>query len=253
MLNNFISIAGLIITSAFFSVSEISLAAARRIKLQQLAEAGQETANKVISLKEQPGHYFTVVQIGLNGVAILGGIIGESALTPYVADILKLWLQSPLLESVSFAISFALVTSLFILFADLIPKRLAMMAPERIAVHIVEPMIFFVTVFKPLVFIFNGLANILFRLFKIPTTHKEVITPDDIYAVMSAGAEAGVLREQEHYLIENVFELDSKTVPSTMTTRDCIIFFDCVITSYSIHYTKLYEWAWFGGRCKHQS
>jgi len=234
MLNNFISIAGLIITSAFFSVSEISLAAARRIKLQQLAEAGQETANKVISLKEQPGHYFTVVQIGLNGVAILGGIIGESALTPYVADILKLWLQSPLLESVSFAISFALVTSLFILFADLIPKRLAMMAPERIAVHIVEPMIFFVTVFKPLVFIFNGLANILFRLFKIPTTHKEVITPDDIYAVMSAGAEAGVLREQEHYLIENVFELDSKTVPSTMTTRDCIIFFDCAETEEEI-------------------
>ena len=109
-----------------------------------------------------------------------------------------------------------------------------MMAPERIALHIVEPMLFFVALFKPLVFIFNGLADVLFRIFKMPTTYKEVITPDDIYAVMSAGAEAGVLREQEHYLIENVFELDSKTVPSTMTNRDSIIYFDCSETEEEI-------------------
>ena len=226
MTNSLISIAVLIITSAFFSVSEIALAASRRLKLQQLAEAGSEPANKVIALQEQPGHYFTVVQIGLNGVAILGGIIGESALTPYVAEILQMWLAPPLLDSLSFAVSFIIVTSMFILFADLIPKRLAMMAPERIATHIVTPMLFCVAIFKPLVFIFNGLANTLFRMFKLPTTHKEVITPDDIYAMMSAGAQSGVLREQEHHLIENVFELDSKTVPSTMTSRDSIIYFD---------------------------
>ncbi len=63
MTNSLISIAVLIITSAFFSVSEIALAASRRLKLQQLAEAGSEPANKVIALQEQPGHYFTVVQI----------------------------------------------------------------------------------------------------------------------------------------------------------------------------------------------
>jgi CBS domain containing-hemolysin-like protein len=226
MTNSFFAIAALIVTSAFFSVSEISLAASRKLKLQQLADAGSEQANKVIQLQEQPGHYFTVVQIGLNAVAILGGIIGESALTPYVLDVLKLWIEPPLLDSISFAISFMLVTSLFILFADLIPKRMAMMAPERIATHIVAPMLFCVAIFKPLVWIFNGLANTLFRLFKLPTTYKEVITPDDIYAMMSAGAQAGVLREQEHHLIENVFELDSKTVPSIMTSRDSIVYFD---------------------------
>lgn len=227
MIDSFIWIIGLIIASAFFSVSEMALAASRQIKLNQLVEAGQLNALKVIALKEQPGHYFTVVQIGLNAVAILGGIMGESALTPYISDILQRWIDTPLLNSISFTLSFILVTSFFILFADLIPKRLAMMAPERTAVHIIVPMLFFVALFKPLVFIFNGLADLVFRLFKIPTTHKEIITPDDIFAVMSAGAEAGVLREQEHYLIENVFELDSKTVPSIMTSRDSIIYFDC--------------------------
>lgn len=80
MTNSFLAIAALIVTSAFFSVSEIALAASRKLKLQQLAEAGSEQASKVIALQEQPGHFFTVVQIGLNAVAILGGIIGESAL-----------------------------------------------------------------------------------------------------------------------------------------------------------------------------
>nr|WP_321270781.1 hemolysin family protein [uncultured Tolumonas sp.] len=226
MTNSFLAIAALIVTSAFFSVSEIALAASRKLKLQQLAEAGSEQASKVIALQEQPGHFFTVVQIGLNAVAILGGIIGESALTPSVSQILTYWVEPPLLNSISFAISFVVVTSVFILFADLIPKRLAMMSPEKIATHIVTPMLFCVAVFKPLVWIFNGLANVLFRLFNLPTTYKEVITPDDIYAMMTAGAQAGVLREQEHHLIENVFELDSKTVPSIMTSRDGIIYFE---------------------------
>lgn len=161
MTNSFLAIAALIVASAFFSVSEIALAASRKLKLQQLAEAGSEQAAKVIALQEQPGHFFTVVQIGLNAVAILGGIIGESALTPSVSQILIYWVEPPLLNSISFAISFVVVTSVFILFADLIPKRLAMMSPERIATHIVTPMLFCVAVFKPLVWIFNGLANVL--------------------------------------------------------------------------------------------
>ena len=63
MTNSFLAIAALIVTSAFFSVSEIALAASRKLKLQQLAEAGSEQASKVIALQEQPGHFFTVVQI----------------------------------------------------------------------------------------------------------------------------------------------------------------------------------------------
>lgn len=60
----------------------------------------------------------------------------------------------------------------------------------------------------------------------MPTHHKEVLTPDDVYAMVSAGAQAGLLRKEEHQLIENVFELDTKTVPSAMTARDSIIYFD---------------------------
>jgi len=226
MTSSLLIILGLIAASAFFTASEIAFAASRKLKLQQLAEDGHLSAQQILDLKLHPGHFFTVVTIGLNAVAILAGIIGESALTPYISNLLMFWLEPPLLGSVSFILSFVIVTSLFILFADLIPKRIAMMLPESIAMLIVRPMRLLLLVFRPLVWLFNGSASLFLRVFNMHIQHKEEITPDDVYAMVAAGAQAGALRKQEHQLIENVFELDTKTVPSAMTARDSIIFFD---------------------------
>lgn len=223
--NNLLIIALLIACSAFFSVSEISLAAARKIRLRQMADDGNVNASRVLRLQEQPGHFFTVVQIGLNAVAILGGILGEAAFTPTFAALFRLVTDAPWVGAVSFACSFMLVTSLFILIADLMPKRLAMNFPEAIAVRVVRPMLFCVRLLLPLVWFFNGLANAVFRLFGVPLSRKDEITSDDIFAVVDAGAEAGVLHKSEHQVIENVFELESRTVPSAMTQRESIVFF----------------------------
>ncbi|UTH75463.1 hemolysin family protein [Chromobacterium sp. IIBBL 290-4] len=223
--NSLLVIAILIATSAFFSVSEISLAAARKIKLRQLVEEGNTNAERVLELQEQPGHFFTVVQIGLNAVAILAGILGEAAFTPYFATLLHLITPGDWVEHLSFILSFASVTALFVLFADLMPKRLGMVAPERVALLVVRPMMFCVALFRPLVWLFNGLANVFFRMFGVPTARPEDLTPADLLAMMDAGAEAGVLQQREHHLIENVFELESRTVPSSMTGRDSIIYF----------------------------
>ena len=77
LLNNLFLIALLIVVSAFFSVSEISLAASRKIKLRLMAEGGHHNAQRVLALQDSPGSFFTVVQIGLNAVAILGGILAS--------------------------------------------------------------------------------------------------------------------------------------------------------------------------------
>ena len=76
MTSSLFIILGLIAASAFFTTSEIAFAASRKLKLQQLAEDGNANAAKIITLKQHPGHFFTVVTIGLNAVAILGGIVG---------------------------------------------------------------------------------------------------------------------------------------------------------------------------------
>lgn len=215
----------LIICSAFFSLSEIALAVARKMKLRQMSEEGDIRADKVLALQEKPGSFFTVVQIGLNAVAILAGIFGESGLSPYFNDLISLIYQGESLRTISFLLSFFTITSLFILIADLLPKRAAMIHPERIAVAVVGPMLLCLKILSPLVWFFNGSANILFKLFNMPTTRTEQITSYDIVAMMEAGAEAGVLQKQEHHLIENVFELENRTVASSMTSRESIIHF----------------------------
>ncbi|MGL1832869.1 hemolysin family protein [Rhodocyclaceae bacterium SMB388] len=221
----FLIIFVLIALSAYLSVSEISLAASRRIKLRLLAQQGNVAAERVLHLQENPGHFFTVVQIGLNALAILAGIVGESALAPALAEVIGLLYHGERLASISSVGAFILMTSLFVLFADLVPKRLAMSAPERFAVMIVAPMRFCVSLFMPIVWAFDSLANWVLKLLKQPNVRPDDITSEEIVAMADAGAQAGVLLKQEHQLIANVFELDSRTVTSVMTTRDNVVFF----------------------------
>lgn len=211
--------------SAFFSVSEISVAASRKSRLAVLAESGDEGAARVLALQARPGPFFTLVQIGLNGVAIMGGIVGEGAFSPWLAEFLGPMLPEAYLDSVAFTLSFVLVTSLFILFADLMPKRLSMASPERLASAIAGPMILLIRWLQPLLWLYNGAADLLFRLLGVPTARNDTVTPDEIIAVVEAGAQAGVLAEQEHAMIENVFGLEVRSAPSAMTLRESVVFF----------------------------
>ncbi|GAC1609518.1 MAG: hemolysin family protein [Aquirhabdus sp.] len=206
-------------------MSEISIAAARKIKLQLLLAEGKLDAQKVLTIQDQAGKFFAAAQIGLNAVAILGGILGQAAFTPYIESVISHVYNGEMLASISFVISFIFVTALFIIFADLMPKRIAMTAPEQVSIRLVRPLLVFIKICTPLIFLINGAANTLFKLFKISTVRNDAITYDDIYAMVDAGAQTGVIHKQEFHLIENVFELESRTVTSSMTSRESIIYF----------------------------
>lgn len=214
----------LVLVSAFFSISEIALTAARRTKLQVLSDRGDRRATKVLLLKEEPGNFFTVVQIGVNSVAILAGILGEKHVSDLLFDALLPWLSPDTAQRVANIGSFLVVTLLFIQFADLIPKRVAMTFPETCAVNVIGPMLTMLKVFKPVVWIFNAAADAMLKLLGIPTKPVDQITTEDIAAMVDAGAEAGVLHKHELHLIENVFELDSKPITAIMTPRDDVVF-----------------------------
>ena len=225
LFQNVVVILMLITAAGFLSLSEIALAGARKIKLKLLAEAGEERALKVLKLQDNSADFFAASQIGLNAIAILGGILGEAAFRPYIIDFVTRFYDGQGAETIGFVLSFTFVTSLFILFADLMPKRMAMIAPEKIAISVINPITLFIKVCRPLAWVINAIANLLFRLFKINTTREDNITFDDISAVIDSGAQAGVLLQQEHHFIENVFELEERTVPSSMTTREDVVFF----------------------------
>ena len=216
----------LILISALFAMSEIAIAASRKIKLRVMVDEGSSKAQAVLALQEQPGAFFAMIQIALNAIAILGGIVGEQALSPYIEQILGMIYQGPLLSQISFLISFLSITSLFILFADLLPKRLAMIMPEAVAVNVVSIMRWVTFALTPFVVFFNGITNLILRAFKVPAEREDIVTTEDIVAMMDAGAEYGSLQQQEYELIGNVFDLEARFLSSVMTPRDQIVYFD---------------------------
>lgn len=216
-------IAALIAASAFFSVTELSVAASRRIRLKQMADQGDTRAVHVMAIQDEPGDFFTGMQIGMNVVAILGGVVGEGAFAPLIAPWLAGWLATDQVSTISSVLSFVLVTSLFVLLADLFPKRLGMSAPEQIAVRVVGPMHGLLSLAKPVVWLFKRMTDGLFKVLGLPERRDDAITPDDILAMAQAGADAGVLREREHLVIENVMELESRVVTMAMTPRDRVV------------------------------
>ncbi|CAM4084456.1 HlyC/CorC family transporter [Bordetella tumbae] len=223
---NLLLLLALLIASAFFSIAEISIAASRRLRLRQLAEDGNPRAEEVLRVQQQPGHYFTAIQIGVNALAILGGIVGEGIFSPTFSRFLSQWLPPEMAASLGFIGSFVLVTSLFIILTDLIPKQAGMAEPERFALRVIGPMRMLVRIFSPLVWVYSRSADQLMRLLRLPTRRDERITSDDILALAEAGTRSGVLARGEQRIIENIFELDTRTVSSAMTQRDRIAWFE---------------------------
>lgn len=218
-------LAAIILGGAFLAIAEISLAAARPLKLRQMADNGNTRALRVIAAQQNPGNYLTVVQISINALAILGGIVGEEFLTALFTQLFLLVLEPPLATTLGFAMSFLILTSLFIVVTDLIPKQVAMALPEPLAVFSIGPMHVLNILLRPLVWFYSRLVSGLIKLLRLPARRDDEVTPEDILALTEAGARSGLLAPGEQQAIENIFELDTRTLPSAMSTRDEIEFF----------------------------
>lgn len=215
----------LILAAAYFAISEISLAGSRRVRLTQMVEAGDSRAQEVLNLQEKPGPFFSVIQIGINAVAILGGIVGEPAFKGIFNTLLEPILPQQYLDTTSFVCSFVVVTILFIIFADLIPKRIGMSKPEEISVRLIGSMQVLIRLLKPFVWVLTIISNSIMKMLGLPTQNKTRLTSEDIVATVDAGAAAGLIAPTEQAAIENVMDLESRLVPSAMTAREYVVYF----------------------------
>jgi CBS domain containing-hemolysin-like protein len=222
---NIIALIALIAVSAFFSVAEIAMAASRRLRLQKMADDGDARAAQALRIQSDPSQYFTVVQIGVNALAILGGIVGEGLLSPYLSSFYSWWLAPEAAATAGFLSSFVVITSLFIVGSDLVPKQWSMAIPEALVVRVVGPMCLLMKLLTPMMWFYAKCTELLMYALKLPQQRDERITSDDILALTEAGARSGALARREQQVIENVFELDTRGVPSAMTQRDRIAYF----------------------------
>jgi len=160
--------------------------------------------------------------------------LGDAAFSPFFQWLLAEILPGQDWGRISFVISFLIATTLFVIFADLLPKRLAIARPEAVAMFVVRPMHCIITLFKPCVFILERLSDACIRSLGVPTKRQEAITSEDILASIGAGTAAGVIAPQEEAVIQNVFEMESRLVPSAMTARESIVYFTLDETEASI-------------------
>ena len=211
----------IILISGFLSTSEISLAASTKVRLQVLAEHGDKRARTVLQFKEHPGHFVTVVQIGINMCAIISGFIGEDLFSPYIAWPLKsLGLTPDTADTIGSCTSFILVTFALVVFSDLIPKRLSFAHPEKIILVCQAPMRLLLVVLSPFVWALENASLVVIRLFGLNIERNDKITSEDIMASIVAGTEEGVIAPEEQAVIQNVFSLENRLVPAAMTARE---------------------------------
>ncbi|HTN59983.1 MAG TPA: CNNM domain-containing protein, partial [Devosia sp.] len=129
-------ILGLIGISVVISLSEIAFAAAREVRIRALAEAGDKQALRFVALRADAGSVVTALQICTNAVSILAGIVGDGFLGPIFAQGFARLGAGEMADSAGGILAFCIVTALFVLFADLVPRRIAMLIPEEVALSV---------------------------------------------------------------------------------------------------------------------
>lgn len=218
---------GLILLNGLFAMSEIALVTARKIRLSKLAESGDSAAAAAIRLGEEPTRFLSTVQIGITSIGVLSGIVGESALAqPFAAWLKSVGVQPQLSDNVSIVLVVCIVTYASIVLGELVPKRIGQMYPESIARLVSRPMQALALLSRPFVALLVASTQTMLRLLGVHEKDEPSVTEDEIHAMLEEGSEAGVIEEQEHAMVRNIFRLDDRQIASLMIPRSDIVFID---------------------------
>ena len=218
----------LIIINGIFAMSEIAVVSARKSRLQQLAEAGDTKARAAFELANAPNQFLSTIQVGITLIGILAGAFGGATIATQLAS----WLgEIPLLAPYSHALSLALVvavtTYLSLIVGELVPKRLALNSPERLAVAIAGPMRALSKVAYPVVHVLGLSTEFVLRLLGMKPSTEPAVTEEEIRALIEEGARSGMFEEAEREMVERVFRLGDRRVGAVMTPRTEIVWLDC--------------------------
>lgn len=210
----------LLLLNGVFAMSELAMVSARKVRLQQKAEEGNKSAQTALEMAESPNRFLSTVQIGITLVGIMAGALGGATLAgPLAAELEKIeWLE-PYAGGVSFAIV-VLVTAYFTLvIGELIPKRLALNNPEKIAIKVARPMQFLSRIASPLVSLLSASTDLGLRLLGIKPGSEPPVTEEEIKVLMEQGTQVGVFEAAEQDMIEGVFRLSARYIDAIMTPR----------------------------------
>jgi putative hemolysin len=220
-------LSGLILLNGLFALSEMAVVSARKARLQHLADEGSRGAGVALRLSQEPSTFLATIQVGITVIGITSGAFGEATLVRNLSVWLSAW---PLLDRYSESLALATVISgitlASLIFGELVPKRLALLNPEKLASVIAPPMRILSRVAYPLVKALTLVTDGVLALFRLRPTVESTVSEEEIKVLMAQGAEAGVFGEHEQQLVNRVFRLDEMRVTGVMTPRGDIVYLD---------------------------
>ncbi|MEY4316243.1 MAG: hypothetical protein RI902_51 [Pseudomonadota bacterium] len=213
----------LTLLNGVFAMSEMALASSRKARLAALAEAGDRGAQAALRLMDQPTQFLSTVQIGITSIGVLNGIVGEAAFS----EGLSLWLVTQgvaerFSDGLATALVVTLITFVTIVLGELVPKRIGQLFPETVARVAAPVMLTLATLAKPFVHFLSASTSAILKLMRVDVHGARTVTEEEISAQLVEGVDAGVIEAHEHQMVQNVFNLDERSLTSIMVPRSDI-------------------------------
>nr|WP_317631976.1 hemolysin family protein [uncultured Flavobacterium sp.] len=230
-LSDDISVAKLLLTlflvflNGFFVAAEFAIVKVRSSQIQVQQGLNSSNANAALTIVNNLDSYLAATQLGITLASLGLGWVGESSLTPVILKTFEvLGLVGPewqtIAHNISFPIAFVIITILHIVFGELAPKSLAIQFPTKTTFAIAWPLRVFYVIFKPIIYVMNGLANVILRMVGIKPIHgADIHSEEELKMIITESQEGGAIEETERELIQNVFDFDDRRVSSVLTLK----------------------------------
>lgn len=217
----------LILANGLFAASELAVLSARRARLRRLAEAGDRGAGVALELAEDPNRFLSTVQIGMTLVGTLAGVFGGATL----GENLAAWLGQalplgPYAETVGLGAVVIGIASLTLVLGELVPKRLALGHPERLASLSARPLRALSRAAVPAVRALSLATEVVLWPLGARGLRPPAVSDEEVTGLMSEGARAGVFQAAEHEMVKRVLRLGDRRARALMTPRSEVVWVD---------------------------
>jgi len=217
----------LLLFNGIFAMSEIAVVSARKARLQQLANEGSSKAQIALELANAPGSFLSAIQIGITLIGIMAGAYGGATIaTQFSFYLEKIPLLAPHRETISLAVVVIGITYFSLIIGELVPKRIGLNNPEKIAMMVAKPMRTLSMMTMPVVHLLNISTNAVFSILRIKPSEEPPVTEEEVKILMDQGARSGVFEEMEQDMVESVFRLADRKVSAIMTARPDVVSLD---------------------------
>ncbi len=216
----------LLIANAFFVAAEIALLAARRARVEELAEQGDPRARRALSALEELSVTFSGAQLGITMASLGLGAVAEPALAAALFGPLEsLGLSSAAAGPIAFAIALTIVVFLHMVLGEMLPKNLALAGAETLSLRVARVFGWYVTLFRPLILVLNAAANGLVRLTGVDPIEEIglVHTPDELQLALRESRRHGHLAPPDARVLTAALQLAEIDAEAAMTPRTDLV------------------------------